>query len=233
MATPFRLGEILGDVPAPQGSWRQNAVYASPAALRAHAAAPELIARVRAVPGVRAVEIAPNGLMLITVTTPGEIVREIIDETDGHRPAPATGISDRPDTAARWPDLPRTWDNPGFVVRYAHARAVAVQRWARDLGLPATSAFNPALLTAPHDRAALRVLAEWPSRSLRPTRDPAPYLNRLATAYHDAHENAPAIPTGDDPFTDLHIARLRLAQAVQTVLATALTALGEPPPARI
>ncbi len=227
VATPFRLGRVLGDVPAPWGPWREDAIYASSAALRSSEASPDLVARVRAVPGVQGVEIASNGLLLIAVAVPGEIVQEIVEAADQPIAPAAPGR-----TAARWPDLPRTWDNPGFVVRYAHVRAVAVQRWAGDLGLPA-HAFDPALLTAPHDRAALRVLAEWPSRSRRPSRDPATYLERLATAYHDAHEHASAIPKGDAPWTPLHVARLRLAQAVQIVLATALTALGEHPPARI
>lgn len=234
VATPFRLGRLLGDVPAPWGPWRENAIYASSAPLRSGEPAPDLAARVRAVPGVRDVRTAPNGLLLITVTTPGEIVQEIL-ETAGHPVPPADTPADTPadNATPRWPDLPRTWDNPGFVLRYAHARAASVQRWAQDLGHPPTAPFDPALLTAPPDRAVLRALAEWPSRTRRPSRDPAPYLRRLATAYHDAHEHAPALPYGDAPFTPLHTARLRLAEAVRVVLATALTALGESPPARI
>lgn len=225
VATPATLGAILGDVPAPWGSWRHDAVYASSAALRARDRAAELIGRLRALPGVRAVEAAPGGMLLITVTCPGEVVREIV-ESPGPPAVPGR-------TGLRWPDRPRTWDNPGFVVRYAHARAVAVRRWATGLGVPATAAFHPDALTTPQDRACVRVLAEWPSRSRRPARDPAPYLERLALAYHDAHEQAPALPKGDEPYTPVHIARLWLAEAVRTVLATGLTALGEHAPTRI
>ena len=225
MATPATLGAILGDVPAPWGSWEHDAVYASAAVLRARDRAAELITRLRAVPGVRAVETTPGGMLLITVAAPGEIVREIVAH-----PGPPVPRGER--RGPRWPDLPRTWDNPGFVVRYAHARAAAVPRWAAALGIPREE-FHPEALTAPQDRACLRALAEWPSRSRRPGRDPAPYLERLALAYHEAHEHAPALPKGDEPVTPVHIARVRLAEAVRIVLATGLTTLGEQPPARI
>lgn len=225
MATPATLGAILGDVPAPWGSWRHDAVYASAAALRARERAAELAARLRAVPGVCGVETAPSGMLLITVATPGEVVREIVES-----PEPPAPRGERP--GPRWPDLPRTWDNPGFVVRYAHARAAAVARWAADLGI-SRGGFRPEALTAPQDRACVRALAEWPSRSRRPGRDPGPYLERLAIAYHDAHEQAPALPKGDAPVTPVHVARMWLAEAVRVVLAAGLAALGERPPARI
>ena len=230
MATPERLGEILGEVPAPRGSWRHEAVYASAAALRAPERAAELAARLRDVPGVREVTTAPDGMLLITVDSPGEVVRDIVAGAPG-LPAPA-GTARPGSSAVRWPDLPRTWDNPGFVVRYAHVRAVAVQRWAARLGVP-EAGFDPAALTAPPDRAVVRVLAEWPSRCRRTGRDHGPYLERLALAYHDAHERAPAVPRGDEPVTPVHVARVWLARAVRAVLAAGLAALGETPPARI
>lgn len=226
MGTPARLGEILGEVPIPWGSWRRDAVYASPAALRGRGPAADLAARLRAVPGVAGVRVAPGGMLLITVAVPGEVVREIVAQ--GGPPAASPGGGRGPG----WPDLPRTWDNPGFVVRYAHARAAAVRRRAAALGIDAPG-FDPGALTAPPDRAVVRALAEWPSRARRPGRDPARYLERLAAAYHDAHENAPALPAGDAPAGEVHAARIWLARAVQVVLAAGLTALGEHPPARI
>ncbi|MFG3436262.1 anticodon-binding protein [Nonomuraea sp. NPDC047897] len=211
---PGRLAEALGEPPAPDGTWEREAVYVSAAALRRARSAPGpgapvdrvaagLAGRVRLVEGVSRVEVRPNGFLRITVETPGELVEEV-------------GPLTLPDP---WPELPRTWDNPGFVVRYAHARAAAVQRWARDLGVPATG-FRPELLDDPLHRTVLRVLAELPGRLSPDSRAPgwAAYLVRLATAYHDAHELAPAVPVGDEEPSPAHTARVRLARAVRDVL---------------
>ncbi|GGL47714.1 DALR anticodon-binding domain-containing protein [Planomonospora parontospora] len=129
------------------------------------------------------------------------------------------------------PWSPGTWDNPGFVVGYAHARAVAVRRWAAELGV--AGEFRPELLAGRWDRAVLRALAEAPGR--RVSRDPgwAAYAERLALAYHDAFERAPALPRGDGEASALHVARVRLAGAVREVLAEAMAAVGVAPPDRL
>lgn len=237
VVTPARLAGILGAPPVPQGSWEREAAYTSAVALTgASGGAPREIAeqiavRLRGLDGVASVTVRPNGFLLIVVTVPGEIVREIVAsgaETMSAEAIPTEALSVRmPPTGTLpvgvvpvelpWPDFPRTWENPGFVIRYAYTRAVAVQRWARDLGVPAEG-FRPELLTDRHDRAVLRLLAELPSRTA--SRDPrwVTYLRQLATAYHDAHEHAPAIPIGDQPVSELHTARLRLAEAVRIVM---------------
>ncbi|MEV0147239.1 MULTISPECIES: anticodon-binding protein [unclassified Nonomuraea] len=204
MTPEQRVAEVLGEAPAPEGTWEREAAYLSAAARRLGVPAAGLAARVRAVAGVAAVEERPNGFLRITVEVPGALVETV-------RPLSL------PDP---WPDFPRTWDNPGFAVRYAHARAVAVRRWARDLGVP-EEGFRPELLDDPRDRAVLRVLAELPGRLARPARGSsfwASYAVRLATAYHDAHELAPAVPVGDEAPSPLHTARVRLARAVEDVL---------------
>ncbi|MGW4799612.1 anticodon-binding protein, partial [Nonomuraea sp. NPDC004297] len=63
-----------------------------------------------------------------------------------------------------------------------------------------------------------RVLAELPGR-LR-SREPGweAYLLRLALAYHDAHERAPAVPVGDEEPGAVHTARVRVAEVVREVL---------------
>ncbi|GAA3836006.1 hypothetical protein GCM10022226_67240 [Sphaerisporangium flaviroseum] len=292
------LRDVLGSPPVPEGSWQREAVYVSPAALRraggtgraavrgpgtapVREAAEDLAARVRAVPGVRTVHVRPNGFLVIEVAEPGEIVREILTEPAGPPEGAVSGsaVSGSAVSPGRmesvWPDAPRTWRNPGFVVRYAYVRAGWVQGWARDLGmgaewgcrtgppgppeegvgvlgegagvpgegvgLPEEGAgvpgedrgFRPELLGGPYDRAVLRLLAELPSR--RAGRDPGwpAYLERLAEAYHDAFEHAPAIPKGDEPPSAAHAARLRMARAVRKVLAEGLTALGQTPPDKI
>gem|GEM_PF-587332 len=188
--TPTQLAELLGEPPVPHGSWERAAVYASAAALRSgrppRAAAEELAARLRGRERIAGVRVRDDGFLMIEVACPGEIVREIVTAGPPRIAEPAEAP----------PDHPRTWDNPGFVVRYAHARAAAVERWADALGVP-WDGFRPELLADPHDRAVLRLLAEPPSRGAG--RDPrwAGYAERLALAYHDAHERAPAVPRGE------------------------------------
>ncbi|WP_043616339.1 DALR anticodon-binding domain-containing protein [Nonomuraea candida] len=199
---PGELAEVLGEPPVPEGTWEREAVYVSAAALRRGLPADELAGRVRALAGVASVEVRGKGFLRIVVETPGELVE----------PAPV-----RAPFEPGWPDRPRTWDNPGFVVRYAHARACAVRRWAGELGVPETG-FRPGLLDDPHHRRVLRVLAELPGRLV--SREPGweGYLVRLALAYHDAHERAPAVPVGDEEPGPVHTARVRLADAVRGVL---------------
>jgi len=193
---------VLGEPPVPEGTWEREAVYVSAAALRRGVPPGDLAERVRALPGAGPVEVRPNGFLRIVVPVPGELVTEI-EPLDLADPG--------------WPDFPRTWANPGFVVRYGHVRAVAVERWARELGVP-TGDFRPETLDDPRDRAVLRVLAEIPGRL--GSRDPAwaAFLVRLALAYHDAHEHARAVPMGDAPAGAVHGARVRLARAVRGVL---------------
>ncbi|WP_188190597.1 anticodon-binding protein [Nonomuraea sp. SYSU D8015] len=200
--TLHELAEALGEPPAPEGTWEREAVYVSAAPLRQRVPAAGLAERVRAVPGVADVEVQENGFLRIGVRVPGEFLESFEPVAI---PEP------------RWPDFPRTWENPGFVVRYGHARARAVQRWARELGVP-EAGFRPELLDGPYDRRVLRVLAELPGRVT--SRHPGweTYLLRLALAYHDAHERAPAVPRGDEPVRPVHTARVRLAEAVGGVL---------------
>ncbi|GAA2289000.1 hypothetical protein GCM10010149_39720 [Nonomuraea roseoviolacea subsp. roseoviolacea] len=204
MTPEQRLAEVLGEAPAPEGTWEREAAYLSAAARRLGVPAAGLAARARAVEGVAAVEERPNGFLRIVVEVPGRLVETV-------------GPLSLPDP---WPDFPRTWDNPGFAVRYGHARAVAVRRRARDLGVP-EEGFRAELLGDPRDRAVLRVLAELPGRLAKGGRAGSAwtaYAVRLAMAYHDAYELAPALPVGDEEPAPLHTARVRLARAVADVL---------------
>ncbi len=231
--TPGQLGEILGMPPIPQGTWEQEALYVSPAAARGGQVPEEVAARLRVLPGITEVRVRPGGFLEIVVAVPGELVTEL--SPAGGAPAERADRTFITQGASRagtvWPDFPRTWQNPGFVVRYAHVRAVAVQRWAAELGVGGE--FGPELLDGREDRAVLRVLAEVYGR--RGSRDPgwAAYAERLALAYHDAFERAPALPRGDEEPAALHTARVRLARAVRDVLAEVLTAIGEAAPDRL
>ncbi|MFC5832374.1 anticodon-binding protein [Nonomuraea insulae] len=199
--TPDELAGVLGEPPTPEGTWEREAVYVSAAALRRRLPAEELAVRVRALDGVDSVEVRGKGFLRIVVGAPGTLA-----------------TAEPPDVPFEpaWPDFPRTWENPGFVVRYGHARASAVQRWARQLGVP--TGFSPELLSDPYHRWVLRVLAEVPGRLV--SREPGweSYLLRLALAYHDAHEWAPAVPVGDEEPGQVHAARVRVAEVVRKVL---------------
>lgn len=262
--TPGQLGEILGLPPTPRGTWADEALYVSSAALRRGRAPEELAARLRALPGIADVRVSGGGLLEIVVSVPGELVTEIgpaapvapaapiasnvrnasgvVDASGGRDVSGVEGFSDGsgvrglsddrlPVEASPWADFPRTWRNPGFVVRYAHWRAVAVRRWAAELGVGGE--FRPELLDGPRDRAVLRLLAEVHGR--RRSREPgwAAYAEQLALAYHDAFEGAPALPKGEEGPTALHAARVRLAGAVRDVLAETLAVFGETAPDRL
>ncbi|GAB2920066.1 anticodon-binding protein [Nonomuraea fastidiosa] len=192
------LAAALGEPPVPDGTWEREFGYVSAAALRRRMPPEDLAGRVRGIDGVVSVEVRRNGFLRIVVDDPFELVE-------------AAPVPYEPS----WPDFPRTWDNPGFVVRYARARACAVLRWAADLGVPRSQAGVPG---DPAHRQVLRVLAELPGR--RGSRDPGweAYLPRLALAYHDAHERAPAVPVGDEAPGPEHAARVRVADVVRIVL---------------
>ncbi|MEV4353874.1 anticodon-binding protein [Nonomuraea sp. NPDC049625] len=200
--TPAELAQVLGEPPVPEGTWEGEAVYLSAAALRRKVPAESLAGRARELDGVSLVEVRRDGFLRIVVGEPGELL---------------AGVEPLDIPEPPWPDFPRTWDNPGFVVRYGHARARAVLRWARELGVP-SEGFRGELLDGPYDRRVLRVLAELPGRKV--SREPGweTYLVRLALAYHDAHEHAPAVPVGDEAPGPVHTARVRLAETVTGVL---------------
>ncbi|MEO3809652.1 DALR anticodon-binding domain-containing protein [Sphaerisporangium sp. B11E5] len=215
------LAALLGVTPVPQGGWERRAVLVAPG-VRARA---EDVERIR---GVAGAEVRANGLLAVEVAVPGDLVVEVLGLPEGIR-GEAGG--------AGWVDHPRTWENPGFVVRYAYARAAAVARWAAALGVPVATAegsegFQGELLDRAVERRVLRVLAEVFSRREKGEVGPA-YLERLAGVYHDAFEGAAAVPRGDEAVSGVHVARVRMAAAVRWVLGEGMRGLGVVPPERI
>lgn len=135
---------------------------------------------------------------------------------------------------ATWPVRPMTFENPGFRVRFAYARACGVGRHAADLGLRETHES----LHDPRERRLLTLLADFPGRAEQAARrhDPRPFtrhLELIADAYHDVHERCPALPKGDEPAGERHFARLGLARAVRIVVGNGLRMLGETPDDRL
>ncbi|GII61599.1 hypothetical protein Skr01_16840 [Sphaerisporangium krabiense] len=253
----WALCEVLGAPPVPRGSWEREATYVSAAALtRGRASAPrvgeELAARVRALAGVVAVDVRPDGLLVIEVAEPGEVVRDVLGAGMGEEPADVDvpmrvdvvadiGGPPHGDQGGRpWPDRPRDWSNPGFVIRYAYVRAGNVLRWAGDLGV--RGPFRPEALDDPRDRRVLRTLAEVASRTgekrpagggRRPEQGGVAYLVRLAEAYHDAFEGAGPLPKGDESAGVVHVARVWMAAAVRKILGEGMAGLGVTPPGKI
>jgi arginyl-tRNA synthetase len=133
--------------------------------------------------------------------------------------------------------------NPFFAVRYAHAHAASVLRWAADLdvdrGRP--EAFRPDLLGQPGERELLDLLSWLPERAAGAARRRRPdafarYLEDLAAAWLECWERSPALPFGgrsasaDAPQA---AARLWLAAAAQTALATGIGLIGVAAPERL
>jgi arginyl-tRNA synthetase len=117
-------------------------------------------------------------------------------------------------------------DNPAYAVRYAHAVAAAVLRWAAALGTR-PGGFQPRLLAAPEELALLDALSWLPERVAMAARrgrpdDFAGYLEELAARTIDTMGTS-----------SISSERLWLADAARTALAAGLGLLGVSAPERI
>ncbi|MWA06067.1 hypothetical protein F8568_038110 [Actinomadura sp. LD22] len=133
-----------------------------------------------------------------------------------------------------WDDRPRSFENPGFSVRYAYARACWVGRWGAELGVGEGSLRDP----EPAELRLVGVLGEVPGRAAQAEREgdarPLAFcLERVAGAYHDVHERCPAVPLGDEEPGAVHAGRAGLARAVRVALGNGLKMIGETPRERI
>ena len=122
--------------------------------------------------------------------------------------------------------------NPAYAVRYAHAAAAAVLRWAAALqGGP--GGFQPRQLTAPQELALLDALSWLPERVAMAARRGRPdefagYLAELAACTLDTMST-----TGFTTISSISSERLWLADAARTGLAAGLELLGVDAPERI
>ncbi len=138
-----------------------------------------------------------------------------------------------------------TNDNPVYYVQYAHARIASVVRNAAELGLiPANTAdwdpatFDPSQLTDDRDGALLGLLADYPrvvasAAELREPHRIARYIEEVATSYHSFYAACRVLPQGDEPVTELNIARLWLCAATRQVIFNGLELLGVSAPDRM
>lgn len=126
-------------------------------------------------------------------------------------------------------------DNPVYYVQYAHARIMSVLDRLEERG----DAYNQAIgqealdrLTADHEIAVMRELAQYPEAVSLAARNRAPhvmahYLKDLAQVFHSYYDADPALNLRvlvDDE--DLRNARLNLSMAVRQVLVNGLALLG-------
>jgi arginyl-tRNA synthetase len=122
--------------------------------------------------------------------------------------------------------------NPAYAVRYAHAAAAAVLRWAAALGIR-PAGFTPRLLAEPGELALLDVLSWLPERVAVAARRGRPdefagYLAELAARTIDSMST-----TGFTKIADISSERLWLADAARTGLAAGLGLLGIGAPGRL
>jgi arginyl-tRNA synthetase len=122
--------------------------------------------------------------------------------------------------------------NPAYAVRYAHAAAAAVLRWAAALGT-GPAGFRPRLLLGPMELALLDALSWLPERVATAARRGRPdefagYLEELAARTIDTMST-----TGFTAISSISSERLWLADAARTALAACLGLLGVGAPERI
>ena len=125
--------------------------------------------------------------------------------------------------------------NPAYAVRYAHAAAAAVLRWAASVGAgPAgPEEFRPRQLAGPEELALLDALSWLPERAAVAARRGRPgefagYLAELAARTIDTMST-----TSFTKVPDISSERLWLADAARTGLAAGLGLLGIAAPSRI
>lgn len=186
-------------------------VYESPVALRLRVDPWVLARRVRG-------DVTSRGF--VRVRCPAGALVPLVDESYG-----VAEVVKR----VYWADRPRTFDNPGFVVRFAYARAAWVVRVAGELGVEN----GPPEGYAGDELVLLRLLGEMPGWAAGEARGFVSFLERLGHAYHDVHERYPALPKGDEKPGAVHGARVALARAARIAIGNGLTMIGETPRERI
>ncbi|TDC98090.1 DALR anticodon-binding domain-containing protein [Actinomadura sp. 7K507] len=195
---------------------RGAGIYESPVAMKL-GVEPAVIAR-------RAGGVARDGFVRIVVPVAAVVDGVLGDSGFGVARVPKGG----------WSEWPRTFENPGFSVRYAYARACWTGHWAAELGI-GRGRFQG---VAAEELALVGALGDVPGRAEQAERerDARPLmfcLERVAGAYHDVHERCPAVPKGDEVPGAMHTGRVALAEAVKVALGNGLNVIGEIPRERI
>ncbi|MDP3768783.1 MAG: DALR anticodon-binding domain-containing protein, partial [Dehalococcoidia bacterium] len=125
-------------------------------------------------------------------------------------------------------------ENPVYYVQYAHARIAGILSHAHERKLDPEGG-DTSLLTHEAELALIRKMLDLPelveaiARTLEPHHLPH-YAQDLATAFHDFYEKCRVVDEGN---VALSKARLRLAAAAKSVLATTLGLMGMSAPDRM
>jgi arginyl-tRNA synthetase len=124
----------------------------------------------------------------------------------------------------------KSMDNPVYYVQYAHARVCSLRAKAAERGVTPAAA-SPELLArldTAEDLELLKLLEQYPDTVATAARTFSPHLisftlRELAGRLHRYYTVHPVLAAGDDALTD---ARLRLLEAVATVVKNGLALLG-------
>ena len=134
----------------------------------------------------------------------------------------------------------RNNDNPVYYVQYCGARTAGVKRQAAEVGLVRgdASEFRPELLSHEKENDLLKALGEYPavvarSAQLREPHHVARYLEDLAGAFHRFYDKCRVKPEGDEPITEVNVARLWLNDATRQVIVNGLGLLGVSAPEKM
>ena len=131
----------------------------------------------------------------------------------------------------------RTNENPVYYVQYAHARIAGVLRNGEELGIKVGD-FNTGELIHEREVELMGCLSDFPivvatAAELREAHRVARYLEELAGVYHRFYADCRVLPMGEEPVSDLHMARLNLCAATRQVLENGLSLLGVSAPERM
>ena len=131
----------------------------------------------------------------------------------------------------------RTNENPVYYVQYAHARIAGVLRNGEELGIKVGD-FNTGELIHEREVELMGSLSDFPivvatAAELREAHRVARYLEELAGVYHRFYADCRVLPMGEEPVSDLHMARLNLCAATRQVLENGLSLLGVSAPERM
>lgn len=127
-------------------------------------------------------------------------------------------------------------ENPVYYIQYGHARIASILDKARQQGIDWTTG-DVSLLRDPNELALIRKMLLLPelvekiSQAMEPHHLPH-YALELATAFHWFYENCRVL-SSDPADQQLTLARLKLVEAAQLVLAKALTLMGMTTPERM
>nr|WP_155073823.1 DALR anticodon-binding domain-containing protein [Streptomyces taklimakanensis] len=231
----------VGRPPRPgEGDYATNAALRLAAAIGrpARSVAEELREVLVREADIAEVAVAGPGFLNITVARGARaaLVAELAGRDDEHLVAastePASDVRHWFGATGGKPSWEQREGNPLFLVQYAHARARALLRGARALGLAPEAGAGGHAYDGPRESALVGALAEC--ERIAGLDDPgrlARALTEVADALLDIH--GAVLPVGERKPEAAHRARLALAQAAGAVLAGGLTRLGVTAPARL